>query len=289
METFATLLQKFRRHLYNIRQQYAFSRALKQNLPANQCPCWFLRKLYLQIQCRSAVCSFWCIPPAGHFTHWCLSHGGRIGSYLLLHHIGIKIEGTTCNMETHGAHSEGNPRKIPRCDNCAFFFSDGPCTQYKQRRNFYLFCTEIFKKGFTRGTWNYFEASHGKGAPDGIGGTLKRRADRLVSQGVDIPTAMSLYQALNDGQSKVKLFYIQEQDVDDAVKEMPADLPAVPSTMRLHQVFTSLFRHDSYLVKALWTNLCMTDLALPGDYSFTWKNALPRHQLHVFCKWESGM
>lgn len=92
--------------------------------------------------------------------------------------------------------------------------------------------------GFTRGSWNYFEASHGKGAPDGIGGTLKRRADRLVSQGVDIPTPMSLYQALNDEQSKVRLFYIQEQDVDDAVKKMPAKLPAVPSTMRLHQVLT---------------------------------------------------
>lgn len=62
---------------------------------------------------------------------------------------------------------------------------------------------------------------------------------------------MPLYQALNDGLTKVKLFYIQEQDVDDAVKEMPADLPAVPSTMRLHQVFTSLFLHDSYLGKAL--------------------------------------
>lgn len=37
VETFATLLQKCRRHLYNIRQQHAFSRALKQNLPANQC------------------------------------------------------------------------------------------------------------------------------------------------------------------------------------------------------------------------------------------------------------
>lgn len=115
------------------------------------------------------------------------------------------------------------------------FFSDGPCTQYKQRGNFDLFCTEIFKKGFTLGTWNFFEASHGKGAPDGICGTLKRRADSLVSQGVDIPTALSLYQALSDGESKVTLYYIQEQDVEDAVKKMPADLPAVPSTMRLHQ------------------------------------------------------
>ncbi|KAG9355818.1 hypothetical protein JZ751_000660 [Albula glossodonta] len=51
---------------------------------------------------------------------------------------------------------------------------------------------------FTRGTWNYFEDSHGKGAPDGVGGTLKRRADRLVRLGVNIPMALSLYQALMD-------------------------------------------------------------------------------------------
>ena len=37
VEMFATLLQKFRRHLVNFRQQYAFSRALKLNLPANEC------------------------------------------------------------------------------------------------------------------------------------------------------------------------------------------------------------------------------------------------------------
>lgn len=77
--------------------------------------------------------------------------------------------------------------------------------------------------------------------PQMVGGILKRAADRLVSQGVDIPTAMSLYQALNDGNSKGKLFFIQEQDMDDAVKNMPGDLPAVPSTMKLHQVLTSLF------------------------------------------------
>ncbi len=66
--------------------------------------------------------------------------------------------------------------------------------------------TEIFEKGFTRGTLNYLEGSHGKGAPDGVGGTLKRMAIRLVSQGVDIPTALSVYQALSEEHSKVKLF-----------------------------------------------------------------------------------
>lgn len=42
---------------------------------------------------------------------------------------------------------------------------------------------------------------------------------------------------------------------------MPADLPVVTSTRRLHQVLTSLFFHDSYLVKALGTNMCMTDIS----------------------------
>lgn len=35
-------------------------------------------------------------------------------------------------------------------------------------------------------SWNYYEAGHGKGAPDGIGGVTKRTADRLVAEGKDI-------------------------------------------------------------------------------------------------------
>lgn len=65
------------------------------------------------------------------------------------------------------------------------FFSDGPCTQYRQKGNFYMLSTELFKKGFKKGTWSFFEAGHGKGAPDGVGGDLKRTADRLVSKGKD--------------------------------------------------------------------------------------------------------
>lgn len=61
------------------------------------------------------------------------------------------------------------------------FFSDGPTTQYRQKGNFYLFTTELVNRGFKRGTWNFFEASHGKGDPDGVGGLLKWTADRLVS------------------------------------------------------------------------------------------------------------
>ncbi|KAA0706779.1 hypothetical protein E1301_Tti019735 [Triplophysa tibetana] len=92
--------------------------------------------------------------------------------------------------------------------------------------------------GFTAGTWNFFEASHGKGAPDGVGGLLKRTADRLVSQGEDISTAKHLFNAWVNTNTAVKIFYIEEATVEKAIQQMPQRLPAVSCTMRIHQVIT---------------------------------------------------
>lgn len=49
--------------------------------------------------------------------------------------------------------------------NCLHVFSNGPATQYKKKGNFYLLSKEPFKKGFKDINWNFFEASHRKGAP----------------------------------------------------------------------------------------------------------------------------
>ena len=60
------------------------------------------------------------------------------------------------------------------------FFSDGPFSQYRQKNNFYYFSTELAAKGFSVASWNFHEAGHGKGAPDGVGGSLKRAADMRI-------------------------------------------------------------------------------------------------------------
>lgn len=53
---------------------------------------------------------------------------------------------------------------------CMHFISDGPTTQYRSKNNFYLFNKLIHSKyGFSRSTWNFTEAGHGKGAADGVG------------------------------------------------------------------------------------------------------------------------
>ncbi len=118
------------------------------------------------------------------------------------------------------------------------FFSDGPCTQYKQRGNFFLFSTELDRRGFKAGSWNFFEASHSKGAPDDVGGALKRTADMMVAKGRDIPDAHELFKALTETNTTVKLFFVKSEDIESAMKKMPKHIPAVPGTMRIHQVIT---------------------------------------------------
>lgn len=73
-------------------------------------------------------------------------------------------------------------RKAPENIYFFFFFYDGPVAQYKQMGSFYFLSTTPFEAGFSGVTWNFFEAGQEKGAPDGVGGSIKRKADQLVRQ-----------------------------------------------------------------------------------------------------------
>lgn len=76
------------------------------------------------------------------------------------------------------------------------FFSDGPCTRYRQRGNFFLLFSELSNRSFQVHEISLRPAK-GEAAPDGVGvGLLKRQADLLVSQCRDLPHEWTLYQAL---------------------------------------------------------------------------------------------
>jgi hypothetical protein len=51
-------------------------------------------------------------------------------------------------------------------------WSDGPTTQYRNKINFWLF-DHLVSPIFKSSSWNFFEAGHGKGAADAIGGFFK--------------------------------------------------------------------------------------------------------------------
>ena len=66
------------------------------------------------------------------------------------------------------------PKKI-------IYFSDGAASQYKNRKNFVNLC--LHKEDFgISAEWHFSATSHGKGACDGLGGTVKRLAARASLQ-----------------------------------------------------------------------------------------------------------
>ena len=115
------------------------------------------------------------------------------------------------------------------------FVSDGPTTQYKNRNHIFLLEKEMYKREL-HATWNYTEAGHGKGAPDGVGGALKRTADRLIALGKDIPTADVFYQIMKK-ETTIRLMYIEQEIIENF--ETPEKVPAVEGIMKVKQVLTA--------------------------------------------------
>lgn len=117
------------------------------------------------------------------------------------------------------------------------FFSDGPSTQYRQKQNFYLLATKFFDYGFAATTWSFFEAGHGKGPADGIGGFLKRTADKIVATGSDIANVTQFMEQLKNI-SKIKLFLIEEVSIQENQHMLPNTIPRLLGTLKVHHVFT---------------------------------------------------
>ena len=89
-----------------------------------------------------------------------------------------------------------------------------------------------------RGTLIFFKSGHDKGAPDGVGAALQRSADNLISRGRDISNAYELFKALSETDTSIKLYFIEDEAVEQALQRMPSTIPPVQGTMRIHQVIT---------------------------------------------------
>lgn len=118
-------------------------------------------------------------------------------------------------------------------------FSDGPSTQYKQKKNFYLLNKFMADIKIENASWSFFEASHGKGAADGVGGAVKRTLDGFVSHGKDITNAEIAFKALKDTEKLVKVFYIHPEEIEKIQHQIPENLIALPGTKSVHQIVTN--------------------------------------------------
>ena len=113
--------------------------------------------------------------------------------------------------------------------------SDGPATQYRDRANCFLMSSVPYTRGFKRVTWNFSEHSHGKGAPDGVGGVYNRKADMHVLGGSDLQTPRDLFECLQQSTENVTANWIEEEHIS-AMDDM---LPLVSASSDWNQQYTS--------------------------------------------------
>ena len=59
-----------------------------------------------------------------------------------------------------------------------------------------------------------FEAGHGKGAADALGGVVKRSAEQYVNTGHDLPNPVDLFHALTT-LTAVNMCYVPEDAIRD--------------------------------------------------------------------------
>lgn len=118
------------------------------------------------------------------------------------------------------------------------FFSDGPCSQYRQKKNFYLINLFANKMNASYYTWSFSESGHGKGVADGIGGAVKRQLDKHVAYGYDIRDAEHAHQHLEKSMQSVKCFLIADNDIINMKHLIPDNIRPVPETMKLHQIMS---------------------------------------------------
>lgn len=117
------------------------------------------------------------------------------------------------------------------------FISDSPTSQYRNRFIFYMI-SQLYRDfpQLKSVIWNYLEAGHGKGAPDGVGAVLKRTADQYVRFGSDVDSLDTFLTCLRS-RVKIEIRVVTRSDI--VAKSFPTTLKPAKGTMMVHQALWS--------------------------------------------------
>lgn len=196
LEDFSTgVKEKLGKHVYNIRHQHAAIHGLKESLREDE--------LVLHIDfAENFQCKYSSEVQAVHFGdshHQVSLHTGVAYTW--------KDVKSLCSISPSYRHDPSaiwahlTPvlsylREQHPAATTLHVVSDGPTTQYRSKKNFFLLTNVPYQMAWKRVTWNFLEAGHGKGPADGIGAAIKRRADDIIARGRDIPDARVLFDEL---------------------------------------------------------------------------------------------
>lgn len=108
--------------------------------------------------------------------------------------------------------------------------------------------------GLINWTWNYHEASHGKGAPDRGSAVCKRTANDVVACGGDVTDLTEFCGVIQNRCPGVTLFIVTKSEIEDMEKLISSDqhnLIPYKGTLKVHQVQGSAFMPRKLQMKSL--------------------------------------
>jgi len=119
-----------------------------------------------------------------------------------------------------------------------FVFSDGPSSQFKNRYIVNFLHTLNAKVNIQ---WNYFATSHGKGAVDGIGGTVKRMVWNAVKtrRATEVTNAKTFCDEANKLESAITAHFVSKQEITKLADFLNlhtcfSKAPPLPGISRFH-------------------------------------------------------
>lgn len=230
---------EFKEHVFKIKTQYSQLRQLKENLPEKEI---LLHMDFAEnYSCKTA--------DEIQSAYWNQSQ-------VTLHPIVVYFKDQTTKKLAHRSyvaisdcmqHSSSTVLAILdtfyglNLDECAGVehvhdWTDSPTSQYRNRYIFEAILTHKEKYG-SNATWNYFEAGHGKGPCDGVGGTVKRMADEAVNSSrvsIQDPEEFMTW-AKQSTMKGVHFFFVKKEDCEKKFDETKScKLKPVKGTMNLH-------------------------------------------------------
>ena len=118
------------------------------------------------------------------------------------------------------------------------YWTDSPTSQYRNRYIFQVVASHEETYNITA-QWNYFEAGHGKGPCDGLGGTVKRMADEAIRQGKSIiQDARDFYRwSIQSSMKGVEFVYVDKDECETKRQEIQAkQIKPVKESLKIHAV-----------------------------------------------------
>ncbi|CAC5426436.1 unnamed protein product [Mytilus coruscus] len=237
-----TSLNEFRAHVYRVQTQYEQIRTLKENLPKYNVICQMDFAENYSCAHADEVQSVY-FDKASVTLHPVVLYY-KVDGDINLHHksfVFVSDEPGHNSSTVYAFIKDLIPMilQIAPGTKTVHYITDSPTSQYRNKYIFHLITLHGMLFDGITASWHYFEAGHGKGPCDGVGGTAKRLADIAArQQKVVIQTPVDFFNwGKSQETSNITHIFVPKSNCQSANNEMKElNSVAVKGTMELHAV-----------------------------------------------------